>query len=542
MANSLMELYGGGMTGPSSNYQLGGRIASSKRQSEYQGEVRRLKQAQERAAKRQRRASGLGSILGTVGSIAGSFIPIPGVGTAVGSAIGTAIGSGLGRLAGESTYKDTKVEGGKYAQQSRKDIQGAADDFRNSLGERALVVGAKAGLMKFAAEGGADYLKAKFGPSGLPASVDIPELEKIEGGLGFETPRTSALFDADSIAAQELGAKQALLDRADAFVDPSSYVPFEDMPLAEISEAPLGDFSNIGLPPQYPSNAYGPILGGYQTGGGSGPLLGGYQMGGGRGPLLGGYKKGGGLINYMIPQMQGGGRVGTEYDPTRPQQQQTNPYGQQMFGSNNPVFGPGTDWSMTGSNVLGFQGAGAQVSNPDAAPLTGRGINVGYGTATDVGGALAQMGMGNIVNDPRFAQYAGDLPQFGMGYSQQVGDIYAGGKQATRGIRGGARTAAGQRGFGRSGIGSQQLESSMTNLYTDIDRQRRGVVEGYQADLLSAIGDIERKGEFEFDRNAFSTAPPSLTTPMNQNPNVALTPAEEQHQQEMQDYYDQQYG
>ena len=229
-----MELYGGGMTGPSSNYQLGGRIASSKRQSEYQGEVRRLKQAQERAAKRQRRASGLGSILGTVGSIAGSFIPIPGVGTAVGSAIGTAIGSGLGRLAGESTYKDTKVEGGKYAQQSRKDIQGAADDFRKSMGERALVGGAKAGLMKFAAEGGADYLKAKFGPSGLPESVDIPELEKIEGGLGFETPRTSALFDADSIAAQELGAKQALLDRADAFVDPSSYVPFEDMPLAAI--------------------------------------------------------------------------------------------------------------------------------------------------------------------------------------------------------------------------------------------------------------------------------------------------------------------
>jgi hypothetical protein len=29
-------------------------------------------------------------------------------------------------------------------------------------------------------------------------------------------------------------------------------------------------------------------------------------------------------------------------------------------------------------------------------------------------------------------------------------------------------------------------------------RQQRGVVEGYQADVLAGIQDIERKGEFEF--------------------------------------------
>jgi hypothetical protein len=132
-----------------------------------------------------------------------------------------------------------------------------------------------------------------------------------------------------------------------------------------------------------------------------------------------------------------------------------------------------------------------------------------------------------------------------MGYAQQVGDIYTGGKQATRAIRGGARTAAGQRGFGRSGIGSQQLESSMTGLYTDIDRKRRGVVEGYQADVLAGIQDIERKGEFEFDRSAapsVATTPPGLTNIMNQNPNMTQVEAEEQYEQEMQGYYDQQYG
>jgi len=142
----------------------------------------------------------------------------------------------------------------------------------------------------------------------------------------------------------------------------------------------------------------------------------------------------------------------------------------------------------------------------DGGPIPyGRGINTAYGTATDTTGALKQMGMENIASDPRLQEYLKDLPQFGMGYSQQVGDIYAGGKQAAGGIRGAARTAAGQRGFGRSGIGSQQLESSMTGLTTDIDRQRRKVVEGFQADLLSGIGDIEQKAGFTFGQGPGGT-------------------------------------
>ena len=52
MANSLMELYGGGMVGKSNNYQLGGRIpkyplggriASSRRGRDFQGEMRELR-------------------------------------------------------------------------------------------------------------------------------------------------------------------------------------------------------------------------------------------------------------------------------------------------------------------------------------------------------------------------------------------------------------------------------------------------------------------------------------------------------------------
>ena len=49
MANSLIELYGGGMAGKSNNYQLGGRIASARRGREYQGEMRALQKKKDDA-------------------------------------------------------------------------------------------------------------------------------------------------------------------------------------------------------------------------------------------------------------------------------------------------------------------------------------------------------------------------------------------------------------------------------------------------------------------------------------------------------------
>ena len=93
MANSLIELYGGGMARKSNNYQLGGRIARSRRGREYQGEIRGLEKKQKKAAKAKRKAGLLGSI--------GSF-----VGGTLGSALGpwgTAAGAGIGRALGEST-------------------------------------------------------------------------------------------------------------------------------------------------------------------------------------------------------------------------------------------------------------------------------------------------------------------------------------------------------------------------------------------------------------------------------------------------------
>ena len=132
--------------------------------------------------------------------------------------------------------------------------------------------------------------------------------------------------------------------------------------------------------------------------------------------------------------------------------------------------------------------------------------------------------MGDIYNDPRFAEYAGDLPDFQMGYAQQIGDIYAGGQQAARGMRAQQRQAAGQRGFAGSGIGQRQVQQAFGDLRTDIARQRRGVVEGFQADLLSAIEDIERKGEFEFS-GAAPTGDP-IQEIQNANPGMTKEQAE----------------
>ena len=69
-----------------------------------------MNQQQMAEQRRQGNATPWGQIGGAVGAIAGSFIPIPGVGTA----IGTAIGAGLGGMAGGGM---SPMQGGEYAYQ-----------------------------------------------------------------------------------------------------------------------------------------------------------------------------------------------------------------------------------------------------------------------------------------------------------------------------------------------------------------------------------------------------------------------------------------
>jgi hypothetical protein len=252
-----------------------------------------------------------------------------------------------------------------------------------------------------------------------------------------------------------------------------------------------------------------------------------YAAMGGFGPFQ---MRGGGLIN-MMPQYQYGGFV-KEAEKER------------FDAMNIPTsFTDPTDEMRQPSMNLPNTTFG-----PSAPPAP---FVPSYGTATDVQGALTQLGMTDVALDPRLQQFMGDLPDFQMGYAQQIGDIYSGAQQAARGMRAQQRQSAGQRGFAGSGIGQRQAQQAFGDLRSDVARQRRGVVEGFQADLLSAIGDIERKGEFEFGtspealgaraQNVISSfrdtlAQQGITVP-NQ-PAVPTTPEE----QEMADYFDSIYG
>ena len=489
-----MELYGGGMVGNRTNYQLGGRVAASRRNREYAGEIRRLNEAAERAARRQKRASSLGNILGTIGGIAGSLIPIPGVGTAVGTALGSAIGGGLGRLAGESTYQGTKVEGGKYAQDSRRNLQGSIDDFKSSMGERALGQGLRSGLSTFISQGGADYLKAKFGqaqPVGLQAPEKLLDIninqpitdvsERVRQSIRPDVPMDFGDLSIDTVSDMTL----------DTIPDITSRTPLTDINYDDLIQ--YGTF-------QGPSMDFMPAM------------------------------RGGGMVN-MMPQYQNGGFV-KEAEKER------------FDAMNIPTsFADPTDEMRQSSMNLPNT-----TFSPSAPPAP---FVPSYGTATDVMGALGQLGMTDVALDPRLQEFMGDLPDFQMGYAQQVGDIYSGARQAARGMRGQQMQAAGQRGFAGSGIGQTQSQQAFGDLRSDVARQRRGVVEGFQADLLSAIGDIERKGEFEFGtspealgaraQNVLSSfkntlAQQGITVPSQ--PAAPTAPEE----QEMQDYFDSIYG
>ena len=489
-----MELYGGGMVGNRTNYQLGGRVAASRRNREYAGEIRRLNEAAERAARRQKRASSLGNILGTIGGIAGSLIPIPGVGTAVGTALGSAIGGGLGRLAGESTYQGTKVEGGKYARDSRRNLQGSIDDFKSSMGERALGQGLRSGLSTFISQGGADYLKAKFGqaqPVGLQAPEKLLDIninqpitdvsERVRQSIRPDVPMDFGDLSIDTVSDMTL----------DTIPDITSRTPLTDINYDDLIQ--YGTF-------QGPSMDFMPAM------------------------------RGGGMVN-MMPQYQNGGFV-KEAEKER------------FDAMNIPTsFADPTDEMRQSSMNLPNT-----TFSPSAPPAP---FVPSYGTATDVMGALGQLGMTDVALDPRLQEFMGDLPDFQMGYAQQVGDIYSGARQAARGMRGQQMQAAGQRGFAGSGIGQTQSQQAFGDLRSDVARQRRGVVEGFQADLLSAIGDIERKGEFEFGtspealgaraQNVLSSfkntlAQQGITVPSQ--PAAPTAPEE----QEMQDYFDSIYG
>ena len=537
-----MELYGGGMLGKSNNYQLGGRIpkyplggqiAGSRRGREYKVELEGLRQKAERDAERK-------GFLGKVGSLArvGGNLIVPGLGDVFKTGI-------------ESTYKSKDYSGGKYAKNLRDDLTQQSEDFKSSVLERGLVGGLQTALMPEVYSGlkkelgkGAEWLK---GLRGSEASATAAQAADIAGaapefaagygtapvhegmtasGLGLSGP--PQLGAAPSMAMQDFGSSMAgKLSTIPSEVSSFSPEMLGNQAMSSFGDTSLGDFSSAGLPSQFASANDLMAQSGYY-----GPPSPQYLN-----------RQGG-----MIPMMPAGGLISEENlnpgqppSPTPPLSpmagtasgNQTNQYGVNLgalqgltdsgFNMGNvtggALFGKGAGLSNIVSNPVGALGSGITGAGTTGAGTTGAGTTgagttgtgttggsdpsgtySGYGTAIDPMAALGQMGMGDVANDPRLQEYLKDLPQFSQGYQQQFGDVQSGGRQALSQMYANQRNMGG--GFAGAGAGAQAFGQQYGGLMGDQARQRRGVVEGFQSDLLSSISDIEDKAGFTFGQGS----------------------------------------
>jgi len=439
-----MELYGGGMTGPTTNYQLGGRISRGRIGRGAQEEAYELERKRREAAKSKKKAGlwgSLGSLAG--GAIGAALAPVTG---GASLALATGLGAGLGRLAGEKAgYTETDFGEGKYRKETRGALEESERDYRRGMGERALVSGAQAAFMPGMYEKAGSWLKGLGGAKEAATAaqaVDIagaaPEFAAgfgtapIQEGMaasGLQLPGMPELGATPSMAMEGFGSGMAGKLGAMPTTLASTVAPTTVSTVAP-TLASAGGAGGIGeIAQDFMSYAPGES---WYGGGFDDPLSDPLSMMSSRGRGMLPIRKGGGLINYMVPKMQGGGS--------------TNPYG--------------------------------------------------YGTAIDPMAALKQMGMGSVAADPRLKDYMAELPQFGMGYEQQLGDIRGGAQQALMGLT--QPTAPAATSFAGAGAPAVAQQKAREQTMKQFGQQRRGVVEGYQADLLGAIRDIEQQGEFTF--------------------------------------------
>ena len=552
---SLIDYYGGGMVKPSDGYQLGGLVAGARRQRDYSGELRGLQQLAEQSARRKQKAQRKGGILKTALGIGGTLLGGP-MGAAVGSALGQALGEKsykdtsfkggkyaqdirgqLGKqekaykgqsgarigLAGLAGYMGGKAGGmfGKAASGIKggvgqiKDIAGFLKEggtmgdvlggYAQKIGESGvfgdtgisrglLGMGAKAGIAptvtesmrrtmtdegrKKAFESAENLLTAREGRYKIPGSTegewavpdsdyarsvltptvgyddlaegpDIEEVEKMPFG---STLREIWGSQTDEEKAQEAARYQPW--EAPAAHSPSLATPsFGEELIAGVYSDPVSG----AVPQQQPAPSMaGSLMPDMPPAGFSGQDL----MIGEEGPDAV-------FEPFLLPSLLGSDFPGYQPD--------TGSY--REFAS---------DWMpaelQTAGGVRGYQSGG----------------QVGYGTATDPLQALEQMGMGDVAKDPKLEDYIEDLPQFTMGYKQQLGDVMAGGRSSLMDISQQSRMQQAGTGFAGGGAGAVGQARARKELQRGVGTQRRGIVESYQADLLSALADIEAKGGFEF--------------------------------------------
>ena len=515
---SLIDYYGGGMVKPSDGYQLGGLVAGAKRQRDYSGELRNIQELAEQSAARKAKAQRKGGLLKTAFGFGGTLL---------GGPMGSAIGSALGQHIGEKSYTSTDFGGGKYAQ----DVRGMLGKQEKAYKDQGLARVGLAGLSGYGAgKAGGMFGKAAGGIKGFGSDVGmIKEAMKGEGGASFLEAAKGVGWDIPSVfggEASEVGkslmaatapkvASAAQAAPAQAIApEKGTYESYknifskrgQDVPLGreqylESSEKlkalqqPTPDWSGIEQDrlaavrsageayskrkEQYDPSSDIPAMGIdiNQAAGAGEPLT---QS----------------SVNMLYPEWSTQSTVPPSL----------------LSGMSDSQIGQASPWmdsssevqtagGYTGGNEGGFgRGLMNMLMPSRTMPRIGyqSGGQVGYGTATSPEEALRQMGMGDVADDPRLGKYMEDLPQFTMGYKQQLGDITSGARSSLMDISQQGRMQQAGSGFAGGGSGAMGQSRAREGLQRQFGTQKRGLVEGYQADLLSAIADIEGKGGFEF--------------------------------------------
>jgi len=121
MANSLMELYGGGMTQPATNYQIGGVVSKAKIRSASQRDRAKIQEVYDKNIESMSKYSFLGNVAQTLLDM---FVA-PGLG-------------GFGKAAIQSFYKPEEVEGLEFGLDVAEEAAAAPGAFKGSVLERGL--------------------------------------------------------------------------------------------------------------------------------------------------------------------------------------------------------------------------------------------------------------------------------------------------------------------------------------------------------------------------------------------------------------------
>ena len=495
-----MELYGGGITGEPTNYQIGGAVSRAKISSKYLGDYKKVKDAHDENIKNM----GFWSNVGDIGSFIANLV-LPGSG-------------GVVKAGAESLYRPEDVGDIDFALGQEEKATDISDAYRRGIVGRGAMSSLSAMLMP-----------EIYGDLGEKAKVGLGKLGSSKVGqsipmdiLGEQAAREYGVGGKDFAKQVSERAYQDmpwLKEEMAGNIDLMDFLPQPDKAaIPSMTKAAIPSMTKAAIPSFNQSMSKADLVGLY------GPDYWMYQKRGGQIPQM----RGGGPTDDVIPQYQYGGnmqfgdRQKNQFMPQQnqfmPQQNQFMPQTQEdstpdltpdlsntdfsaLSGGMDLGLFKGADWSGLYKDTLGW-GEGSRGSTTP--PITKKPGSAGtfspygdYGKQRGVAGALTAAGMGDKMKDPEFAKYMKYLPTFDMGYEQKIADYRTGAQGSLFGMT--APMGAGETTFAGSGAVKKARETGRKQTTDIYGRQERGVGEEYIKDVLAGLTAAETARETPFE-------------------------------------------